>query len=261
MRVGGVEQRIYGRTADGSNEILKKSGRLTQSERLVLIVLGAQTAADTLAAKLPSLSADRVEQALARLVELGLAYEVLIAQTQPPAEPAPLPAEAIEAFLTQQASDPITVLATPEMLERTDRIKAINASIAELLDQAGAPSSTPATQAPLEPAIPLGTLFPEGASSLKVDVMPHAHDAERVSAQLAELRRNAEIQIRALEAELHLRRAAGRTSDPSKRMKLARRVGRSSPAPASADATPFRVIAAAALAIAMVVALLAYLAH
>ncbi|MCA3174544.1 MAG: hypothetical protein ING36_03245, partial [Burkholderiales bacterium] len=69
-------QTRYGRTSTGSREIQHKSGRLTQSERLVLIVLTDNTTIDGLCGKLPSLRAERVELAIRRLLELGLAYEV-----------------------------------------------------------------------------------------------------------------------------------------------------------------------------------------
>lgn len=205
-----TDQRVYGRTEQGTREILSKTGRLTQSERLVLIVLGPQMAVDELLTKLPSLSSARIEQGLSRLIELGLAYEVLVAQTIPADAPA-LPARALQDFLAQNDSDPITVMATPEMLANTSKTRAIEESISHVLKQANV--ATTGSYATLSnEAVPLSKMFPPLAGD-DVVLSPAATtpkgDLRATEAQLKALREKADEQIKALEAQLKARRAAG----------------------------------------------------
>ncbi len=143
------EGRVFGRTSLGTQEILQKSGRLTQSERLVLIVLGDQIRFKALHSKVPSLSPERVESALVRLVELDLAYEVLMPVPGDPREQA-LPAGAVRAFLVQGEMDPVTVMASQEQIDMTDHQRALNDAVGRVLATAGE-----------NVAVPLGKLFPE----------------------------------------------------------------------------------------------------
>jgi len=141
---------LFGRTSLGGQEILQKSGRLTQTERLVLIVLGDQIRFEALAAKLSSLAPERVERALIRLVELNLAYETQAAPVDEAAGAATIPAGAMREFLEQGEADPVTVMANTEQLDGAERARALKDAVGQVLggDEANV-------------AVPLGKLFPE----------------------------------------------------------------------------------------------------
>ena len=157
MNDGGCtvdEGRLFGRTSLGGQEILQKSGRLTQTERLVLIVLGDQVRFEALAAKLSSLAPERVERALIRLVELNLAYEILL-PTAEAAGAATIPAGALREFLEQGDADPVTVMANTEQLDAAERARALKDAVGQVLggDDGGA-----------NVAVPLGKLFPASSN-------------------------------------------------------------------------------------------------
>ena len=143
------EGRLFGRTSLGGQEILQKSGRLTQTERLVLIVLGDQNRFEDLAAKLSSLAPERVERALVRLVELNLAYEILLPSNDA-AGAATIPAGALREFLEQGEADPVTVMANTEQLDAAERARALKDAVGQVLGGDAA-----------NVAVPLGKLFPE----------------------------------------------------------------------------------------------------
>lgn len=143
------EGRLFGRTSLGGQEILQKSGRLTQTERLVLIVLGDQVRFEALAAKLSSLAPERVERALIRLVELNLAYEILLPSGEAGGA-ATIPAGALREFLEQGDADPVTVMANTEQMDGAERARALKDAVGQVLGGDGA-----------NVAVPLGKLFPE----------------------------------------------------------------------------------------------------
>jgi hypothetical protein len=143
------EGRVFGRTSLGGQEILQKSGRLTQTERLVLIVLGDQVGFETLAAKLSSLASERVERALIRLVELNLAYEILLPAAEA-AGAATIPAGAMREFLEQGDADPVTVMANTEQLDAAERARVLKDAVGQVLGGDGTANV----------AVPLGKLFP-----------------------------------------------------------------------------------------------------
>lgn len=118
-------QTRYGRTGTGSREIQHKSGRLTQSERLVLIVLADNSTIEGLCSKLPSLRPERIEQAMRRLLELGLAFNASGAGA--PANSHEFTPTTISDFLRQTDADPVTVMATPEQVTRTSRMRTLQA--------------------------------------------------------------------------------------------------------------------------------------
>lgn len=213
------DERIVGRTPQGTSEISQKSGRLTQTERLVLIVVGAQVSVAALLKKLPTLSTERVEHALVRLLELGLIYEVLAPQPEADSvKPAPIPVPEMRAFLAQSDSDPVTIIATPEMLQQTAKIRALNAAIDQVIADAGTQiqdgksgqkvrsASSPA--API--AVPLSKIFPQ-RNAIQGD-LPNADEADRVSDELKVLRERANEQIRSLESALANKRSSGSSS-------------------------------------------------
>ncbi len=118
-------QQRYGRTSTGSQEIQHKSGRLTQSERLVLIVLTDNTTIEGLCGKLPSLRPERIEQAMRRLMELGLAFNA--GEVGASANSHEFTPTTISDFLRQTEADPVTVMATPEQVSRTSRMRTLQA--------------------------------------------------------------------------------------------------------------------------------------
>jgi hypothetical protein len=149
---------IFGRTVPGTQEILSKSGRLTQSERLVLIVLGNQIDFGELLHKLPALTPQRVEAALQRLLSLELAYEVLI--PVPSATPDQSVSDAAaQEFLKQSAADPVTVMATAEDLENSHRLIAL-ASEDNVSPVSNETVRTSPRSARFDVPVPLGKLFP-----------------------------------------------------------------------------------------------------
>lgn len=125
------DARLFGRNADGTKEILNKSGRLTQSERLVLIVIAEPVSVDRLLLTLPSLSPDRVRRGVQRLLELGLIYELLLAPDGDVApEPAePIPVSAAQSFLRQHEADPVSQVVTGDELGTTMRMQAFQDSV------------------------------------------------------------------------------------------------------------------------------------
>lgn len=143
---------MFGRTSLGAQEILRKSGRLTQTERLVLIVLGDQVRFEALHAKLSSLSGDRIESALLRLVELHLAYEEFLAPSEPVGA-LTLPPGAVRDFLEQKESDPVTVMADSGQLDGGARARALEVEVGKVLGSSGTDAG--------HVAVPLGKLFPQ----------------------------------------------------------------------------------------------------
>jgi len=132
-------QQIYGRTSTGSEEIQNKSGRLTQSERLVLIVLGDDISIDELSNKLPSLRRERIELAVQRLLDLQLVYERTLSNTVIASPRQELSTKAIDSFLKQGEDDPVTVMAAPDQIARTARYKALQQDLQSGLTVIGSP--------------------------------------------------------------------------------------------------------------------------
>ncbi|HEY8608690.1 MAG TPA: hypothetical protein VIM12_16375 [Noviherbaspirillum sp.] len=103
---------IYQRTREGGDEIRDKNHGLTQSERLVLIMVDGIGSVDQLRAKLPVLAEERFYRALRKLEEAGLVQEVLLpveGQTAEEIDPA-----TIDRYLRQDPHDPLTILFIPD---------------------------------------------------------------------------------------------------------------------------------------------------
>lgn len=99
---------IFQRTHSGREEIHKKSHGLTQSERLVLIMVDGVTTYKEIRAKLPVLSDERFERALQKLQAKELVLEVFMPlEGQTPDE---LERTVIDRFLQQDPMDPLTVI-------------------------------------------------------------------------------------------------------------------------------------------------------
>lgn len=99
---------IFQRTHAGREEIHKKSHGLTQSERLVLIMVDGVSSYMEIRAKLPVLTDERFERALQKLQLKELALEVFMPlEGQAPDE---LERAVIDRFLQQDPMDPLTVI-------------------------------------------------------------------------------------------------------------------------------------------------------
>jgi hypothetical protein len=99
---------IFQRTHTGREEIQKKSHGLTQSERLVLIMIDGVSSYKEIRAKLPVLTDERFERALQKLQLKELALEVFMPlEGQAPDE---LERTVIDRFLQQDPMDPLTVI-------------------------------------------------------------------------------------------------------------------------------------------------------
>ncbi len=99
---------ILQRTESGRTEIYEKKKSLTQSERLVLIMIDGVSPCSDIRAKLPVLTEERLARALATLQGKDLIAEVLL-----PVDgelPEQLERSAVERFLQQDALDPVTII-------------------------------------------------------------------------------------------------------------------------------------------------------
>ncbi len=97
---------IYQRTDSGREEIHNKTHGLTQSERVALLMIDGVTSYQALSAKLLGLTPQRLERALLKLAQLGLATEILLPDTDPGKDTfAP---EVVDSFLRQDPLDPVT---------------------------------------------------------------------------------------------------------------------------------------------------------
>jgi hypothetical protein len=101
---------VFERTDAGLAEIHEKSNRLTQSERLVLIMTDGRTDIATLIEKLPSLSMPRVFRAITKLQDMGLMGPQIIAPVGAGNANDAIAPEVVERFLEQTDLDPATVM-------------------------------------------------------------------------------------------------------------------------------------------------------
>ncbi|MFZ6673357.1 hypothetical protein [Undibacterium sp. Xuan67W] len=114
---------IFQRTDLGKAEIKNKQHGLTQSERLVLIIADGVSSYAELRAKLKSLVKERFDRALRSLSDKGLLYEVMFPLDNQ--LPDIVEADAMDRFLRQEDSDPVSVLSfQPEEEYGTDDLHA-----------------------------------------------------------------------------------------------------------------------------------------
>jgi hypothetical protein len=99
---------IFQRTNAGREEIKQKSHGLTQSERLVLIMVDGVTPYRDLRAKLPVLTEERFNRALIKLQKKELVLEVMLEPDV--AMPDEIEKTVIDRFLQQDPQDPLTIL-------------------------------------------------------------------------------------------------------------------------------------------------------
>lgn len=107
------EDIYYHRTAKGLGEIRRKTHGLSQSERLVLIIIDGITPSSGLRDKLKGLAEGRFESALFSLLGKGLVAEGRLSQPEQPTEF--LNSSLIAGFLHQDPLDPVTVAAPAGM--------------------------------------------------------------------------------------------------------------------------------------------------
>ncbi|MFZ6843513.1 hypothetical protein [Undibacterium sp. RuTC16W] len=114
---------IFQRTDLGKAEIKNKQHGLTQSERLVLIIADGVSSYAELRAKLKSLVKERFDRALRSLSDKGLLYEVMFPLDNQ--MPDIVEADAMDRFLRQEDSDPVSVLSfQPEEEYGSDDLRA-----------------------------------------------------------------------------------------------------------------------------------------
>ncbi|SNS12994.1 hypothetical protein SAMN06265795_101161 [Noviherbaspirillum humi] len=129
---------VLQRTQSGKDEIYQKSGRLTQSERTVLILIDGVSSLDAVIAKLTRLTAVRVTVAAEKLVKMELVTEVLLPDEGNKEE---LDNEVVQNFLKQDPLDPVTLFSTnpEELLDLTeDEYRAPQSPSAKPVDIPGA---------------------------------------------------------------------------------------------------------------------------
>lgn len=130
---------IFQRSHTGREEIHQKSHGLTQSERLVLIMIDGVSTYQQLRSKLPVLTDERFERALKKLHKKELALEVLMPlDDQAPEE---LERTVIDRFLQQDPLDPLTII----MRDPEEAFEDMLGSSSQKLEsqQTGTPESAP----------------------------------------------------------------------------------------------------------------------
>lgn len=100
---------IFQRTQAGRDEIYQKSHGLTQSERLVLIMVDGTTSFEGIRTKLPVLTDERFNRALSSLQKKELVLEVLLPMGE--VGPDEVESTVIDRFLQQDPLDPVTIIA------------------------------------------------------------------------------------------------------------------------------------------------------
>lgn len=98
----------YQRTDAGREEIRRKTHGLTQSERLVLILIDGITDVAGVRAKLRGLTDDRYQRAMQKLIRNKLITEVLLPLVDQKADE--VEDDIAELFLRQDALDPVTII-------------------------------------------------------------------------------------------------------------------------------------------------------
>lgn len=163
---------ILQRTSTGLETVKTKSVRLTQSERLILIVVDGVTPYAQLREKVWALSPERFTLALNTLLEKELIFEVLLPDAT--RLPEVLDSSVIDHFLHQDPLDPVTIISVdPEDHFGTD-----------LIAEMGHAPPSPASVAPVEIRLPRPTVA-AGAGSPAVpppsartpDALPAPHTA------------------------------------------------------------------------------------
>jgi hypothetical protein len=109
---------IYQRTDAGRMEIQLKKQGLTQSERLLLIVVDGRAPLSELGEKLKVLEGNRVIRAVEKLACKHLIYEVLMVSAVPKADA--FDTEVVDRFLQQDPLDPVTIVSFDDEYDYED---------------------------------------------------------------------------------------------------------------------------------------------
>jgi len=136
-------QIVFLRTHAGRTEIHEKKSGLTQSERLVLIMIDGVTPYSRVRAKLPVLTEQRFERAMHTLLQKELISEVFM--PVPNEKPEEVERSVIDRYLQQDPLDPVTIIMAPEdeRLDLPPRIPQIPAASIDELPSRSPPSNEP----------------------------------------------------------------------------------------------------------------------
>lgn len=173
---------IFQRTQTGRDEIYEKKRGLTQSERLVLIMIDGTTSYQGVRSKLPVLTEERFQRALNTLLKKDLILEVFLpVEGQQPEE---MEQTVIDRFIQQDPTDPLTIISfDPE--EDFGVFGPAVSVIKEEVRQTAPSVAPPAVIAQKSTAMPsAGHSPPEGSGALDESLIQQADAlAEEVRAQ------------------------------------------------------------------------------
>ncbi len=148
---------LFQRTESGRDTIRTKAIKLTQSERLLLIIIDGATPYGVLRKEVWALSEERFDRALATLLREGLIFEVLFPVQEQKAEE--LDSTVVERFLQQDPLDPVTIISfDPEDEFGTDDSPVTTPAVAVKAEETNLPNQ------------PLEVAPPEGAPVVEVTV-------------------------------------------------------------------------------------------
>lgn len=173
---------IFQRTHEGRDEIKQKSHGLTQSERLVLIMVDGVSTYQEVRDKLPALTDDRFNRALRKLEQKELVLEVFMPmQGEAPEELEPA---VIDRFLQQDPLDPVTII----MFDPEDELAGISAPAVSPYRPEPVSAPEPAPQASVTstavsdvqkvpaPTAPVSVIAPIAAPSAPIVAMDEVHN-------------------------------------------------------------------------------------
>lgn len=124
---------IFQRTHAGRTEIHEKKAGLTQSERLVLIMVDGVTPYSGVRSKLPVLTDQRFERAVRTLQQKELVSEVFMPVDGE--KPEEVERTVIDRFLQQDPLDPVTIIMAPEDERLELRPEAVHLPASMPIDQ------------------------------------------------------------------------------------------------------------------------------
>lgn len=208
---------ILQRTDLGLETVKIKSIRLTQSERLALIIVDGVTPYHALREKVWALSTERFMRAMNTLLEKNLIFEVLLLDENQQQEE--LDSAIVDRFLEQDTLDPVTIISVdPEDHFGSDLIAEMGNPLLSQprkpasMVQAGATESLSGMRSQASP--PAAKInaqarpFPSLALQLDSDL------AETTKAACAAAKNKSPIETATASASVHLR-DAGRTAQPA----------------------------------------------
>ncbi|HJV83086.1 hypothetical protein [Noviherbaspirillum sp.] len=183
---------IFQRTQSGRDEIYNKSHGLTQSERLVLIMIDGVTAHQKVREKLTSLTDERFERAMLTLHNKELVSEVFMPIEGQVADE--IETEVVDRFLQQDPLDPVTIIfVDPEdQLGLLNRMPALTPT-----PKSVEPSSPPPTAASVEQEGPTVNAIAESTADPTSGIDTTFDEL----AELAELASTVEREVRARNQE------------------------------------------------------------